>query len=366
MSWKPSERRSSVPPPSPQGQGSGSRPRVTTVSLEAIRVLEGYELDPTLVPGARTIVEDVLCIRHGEEVTLLCDVGEEALGRAVLAVLREIGANPSVYLLVAALPESEGLAQRIAGTLATAAAAIYVFADMPRPGSPRSRWLEAGRGRRQALLAGVSPTVARQSLRAPRADLERLGLRVADRLAGASRIEIRTSMGTALEVRPAPGVRPIVEAGGIGTDVSVPVFPTGEVRIPCAGLEGSVLADGGVWLDARTPLGLASRLSLRFEDGRLVDAKGPEAERLLAHLESERLPRSVSCMAIGTNPNVLTPIRELVQDARMPGVRLLLGRGRDVDDALAPAVHVLIRRPDVRAGAHTLLVNGRFARELLA
>ena len=106
MSWKRSDRRSTLPQPlEGSGMPSSVRPRSSTISVEAKRLLEGFELDATLLPGARNVVVDYLGVTENDHVALVCDAGEEAVGRALVAALDELGATLSVYLLASDVPD---------------------------------------------------------------------------------------------------------------------------------------------------------------------------------------------------------------------------------------------------------------------
>ncbi len=72
------------------------------------------------------------------------------------------------------------------------------------------------------------------------------------------------------------------------------------------------------------------RISLRFEQGRIVDAQGTDQKGLLAILDSDPGARYLGEFALGFNPHVTRPMRDILFDEKIAGsIHLAIGNSYD-------------------------------------
>ncbi|MCX8032494.1 MAG: aminopeptidase [Thermoleophilia bacterium] len=74
------------------------------------------------------------------------------------------------------------------------------------------------------------------------------------------------------------------------------------------------------------------RVRLTFKDGKVVDADANERQRLLQRLEADEGARYVGEFALGLNPRIDRPVRDVLYDEKIGG-SLHLALGRAYDDA---------------------------------
>ena len=97
------------------------------------------------------------------------------------------------------------------------------------------------------------------------------------------------------------------------------------------------------------------KVRLRFEQGRIVDAEGTDQKGLLAILDSDPGARYTGEFAIGFNPQVTRPMRDILFDEKIAGsIHIALGNAyEEADNGNKSGVHwdlVLRMRPEEGGG----------------
>jgi leucyl aminopeptidase (aminopeptidase T) len=136
-------------------------------------------------------------------------------------------------------------------------------------------------------------------------------------------------------------------------------LPSGEAFI--APVEGS--ASGEVVIDGSfAGIGvLSAPLKLFFEKGQLVDAKGPERQKLFDLLGDNPLARNVAELGIGTN-NKARVTGVILEDEKIYGtVHIALGSNDTFGGTVAAGIHVdgVITNPELYIDGKCILSEGK-------
>ncbi|MDQ3036339.1 MAG: aminopeptidase [Myxococcota bacterium] len=333
--------------------------------------LESIPIDSALEPGARNAVVECLGVRDGERVLIICDPGSEAIAAAILHVAIGVGAQVDACIVSPSDAASGAFVARLMQRLVDTNVSVVVSQLDGIPPALRRRIVsEEIDNRRHGHMAGITRAMMEQSMRADYAEVDRLSRRVAERLRPGASIEVHAPGGTELVVRLDPSCV-VHAASGVQASAGWTNLPGGEVFGVPATVDGTLVADGGVWLADGSELATAFRLRLTLEGGRVTHIDGtPEvAARLGAALDADEGARRVGQVGLGTNTGVLAPIGALLQDLKLPGVHFALGhtcpeitRAR-FDSAVE--IPLLVRRASATIDGEPLLVAGRYAPALL-
>ncbi|WP_433939117.1 aminopeptidase [Paenibacillus lautus] len=96
-------------------------------------------------------------------------------------------------------------------------------------------------------------------------------------------------------------------------------------------------------------------IKFRFENGKIVEAAGSDTKRLNEILDSDEGARYIGEFAIGFNPYILTPMKDILFDEKIAGsLHFTPGQAYDVtDNGNRSSIHwdlVLIQRPEYGGG----------------
>ncbi|SEM38165.1 Leucyl aminopeptidase (aminopeptidase T) [Paenibacillus sp. cl141a] len=96
-------------------------------------------------------------------------------------------------------------------------------------------------------------------------------------------------------------------------------------------------------------------IKFRFENGKIVEATGSDTKRLNEILDSDEGARYIGEFAIGFNPYILTPMKDILFDEKIAGsLHFTPGQAYDVtDNGNRSSIHwdlVLIQRPEFGGG----------------
>lgn len=100
---------------------------------------------------------------------------------------------------------------------------------------------------------------------------------------------------------------------------------------------------------------LYENIQFTFKDGKIVDAKANDTQRINQHLDTDEGSRYVGEFAIGVNPYILNPMKETLFDEKIAGsIHFTPGNAyADCDNGNRSAIHwdlVLIQRPEYGGG----------------
>jgi 2,5-dihydroxypyridine 5,6-dioxygenase len=243
-------------------------------------------------------------VREGESCLIVTDTAaNQEIVDAVAATLRTLGA--SVVLGCAEPVELPG--DEPPAPLSAAMAHVDVIFELTSvfAGSSQARRDACARGARYLTVPGLSWTTLRPGgpFAADFAACGENARRLAEKIGAASEFHLTSELGTDLRGsfegragRPLWGVAD--QPGGYAAppDVEVGAAPVEGTA------SGRVMVDGSVLFLG--PDQLPTPIELRFEEGQLVDALGPEAWRLLDAIErsGDARMRTLAEVSIGLNP----------------------------------------------------------------
>jgi leucyl aminopeptidase (aminopeptidase T) len=329
--------------------------------------------DEAFVIGAKNAVVSCLGVRKGERLAIVTHKGETAgIAAALLAAAGDVGAEVEAFVLGPAEAADPRFVATLLAHVAACDASLLVSTLEGLPVDLRRRIVDVGTSkRRHGHMIGITPSMMTQSMRADYAEVERVSLWLATRLAPGAAVHATTPNGTDLEAKLDPVAR-VGVASGVLNDPGWTNLPGGEVFALPARVDGVFVPDGGVWLPDGSELPLAIRMKLTLERGEVTKIDGPadSCARLEKILDGTASARRVGQLGFGTNTGVLAPIGALLQDLKVPSFHLTLGHTCPEVTAASwdsdVEIPLLTRRATVTVDGELVLVAGRFPPAALA
>jgi leucyl aminopeptidase (aminopeptidase T) len=278
------------------------------------------------------VVESALGVVRGESLVLIVDRSRRDVGSALLAVARDIGADPIVHELdVQGERPLRALPQGIRSALTRAQASLVNIGFEDGEISMRHELLDCVRAMslRHAHMIGVSrkSLIAGFSVDHTRILTTTRAIRM--RLRPDSQLRLRTAAGTDLDVRLDPTLR-WAEHVGVIRPGRWENLPSGRLTTCPAMVRGVFVADASVGGQFGQSAGLLERTPIRIEiEGtmcksvRCID-RGLQREVESFILREHNLTR-VGGVCLGTNVGILSPTGEIVADQNLPGLHVILG-----------------------------------------
>jgi hypothetical protein len=289
---------------------------------------------------------------------LLVSVEESGeLGAALLSATRALDLDPVVYLVD---PNEGGTSifyRRLAMQMPDVAACVAVQGSTPF--APALLEVIATQAS-SVLVDAPTDAVTRQVLRADLDELHRLGLAVIERAQATTRIELSSGLAELVTLDLDRSRGPI-HHGGRPERYQPLLLPAGQVIFGASRAEGTITAEGGVWLADGTVIGRGASTYLEIEAGRVTRARGATSDELNQLFDDEPSLRRVNSVGFGTNTSLVAGVGARALDLCLPGACLLLGESKDPRKMVA----VVPRRPGIRGGDEAWMVRGRWGRALL-
>jgi len=321
----------------------------------------GAERQYALPGWCRNLVEAGR-LQPGEEVLVVVDEPLTEQGSQLAAAVKEAGGRPHLELWAGERP----LAHAPPSVLEVASRATLAIslAQAPRPDEASARFeiLETmtGKGGRQIYMGFVTPELLEGELSQPAVDVEAPARRLLAELEGSKEIRIRGRAGTDLllrvEGRPwKSDALPLAPGEGAN-------YPGGEVFIAPLkdGAEGVLVADLTV---PYTVEGLVDEpVTLRFEQGRVVEISGGKAADMLRELVAEAGTGAdvIAELGIGLNPAVKPRGHVMLDEKAANTAHVAIGKntgsyGGDNDAAIH--VDCIFSEPTVEADGRTVSLS---------
>jgi aminopeptidase len=287
---------------------------------------------PELAPGARNAIEVCLAIRPHERVALVADDSSREVAASLAAALEDVGAPTDNILIeqIATRPLSKA-PQQILDALERADAGILCV--HPKQGELGARMaIVATVERRQiryAHMVGVTPGIMMQGMRADYRLVDRLSIKLCERMRMAASLRVETAYGTSLKATFDPA-RHWVKTSGIISRRYWSNLPAGEVFTTPASVDGVFVCNGTAGDYFGLKYGELSRtpMTLDIRGGRLAgvhcDRKDLERE-FHDYCQTDEHSDRVGELAFGTNLALSDMIGNLLQDEKVPGVHLAFG-----------------------------------------
>ena len=253
--------------------------------------------EEALLPAMMTICGEHLGLARGEHLLLVADPPKRRLAGEMTDAARELGF--SAGLLRIGPIEKTGCAPPEFTTKAlTMCAAALLVTSRSLSHTEQRRAACHEKGVRIASMPGLSPEMLCRLFKPgkPKEVAERT-LALAARLEDVCRIRVRNRQGTDFDLE-LTGRKIYTDTGLYHHPGSFGNLPAGEV---CAAPAASTLEGRAVVDVAFAGLGAVQSLILELHQGRLKNARGTDAQRLLSLLDKPEF-RVVGEFGIGTNP----------------------------------------------------------------
>ena len=287
---------------------------------------------PELAPGARNAVEVCLAIQPSERVALIADEPSREVAASIAAALEAVGAPVESILIeqIAARPLTQA-PQQILDALERADAGILCV--HPLQGELASRMAIVAtverRRIRYAHRVGVTAEIMMQGMRADYRLVDRLSMKLCERMRTAKTLRVETPFGTSVTATFDPGLHWVKTSGIISTRYWSNL-PAGEVFTTPASVDGVFVCNGtaGDYFGPKYGDLAQTPLTLEITGGRLVaahsDHKALEQE-FWSYCHTDLYSDRVGELAFGTNLALSDMIGILLQDEKIPGVHLAFG-----------------------------------------
>jgi leucyl aminopeptidase (aminopeptidase T) len=303
-----------------------------------------------------TVIRDCLAVGEGEEVVVVCNPATIGLAERLRGEAGRAGADAILALI--AERDSHAAEPPASVAAAMAAADVVLGPTVQSLSHTAARKAATDAGVRIATLPGATEEILARVMSADMESLRRQSRAVADVLTRGSEARITCANGSDLRLgldgRVAiPDAGELTERGAFGN------LPCGEGFIaPLEGTtEGRVVIDGTIAAVGIPP----SPVELEVEGGHLVDASGPEGERLLELLRAHGLDgTSVAELGIGTNEKAILSANLLEDEKILGSAHVAFGASAGIGGTVQVPVHLdcVVLKPDVTVDGERLVRGG--------
>src|SRR3954452_6071616 len=257
------------------------------------------------------VVGRCLGVREGEDVVVVVDSGTREIGEALRAEASRVGAE--AVLAVMDPREVDGQEPPPAVAAALAAADVFVAPTSRSLSHTRARKAASDNGGRGATLPGVTADLLARLMAADLETLQRRSRALAELLTEADEAHFTCPRGSDFRMD-------LTGRAGQPDDGDL-TGPQAFGNLPCGeGFIAPLNGEGRFVVASLAAIGLGTgENTLIVEDGHLVEATGPEAERLLATLRAAgEQGTNLAELGIGTNEKA-TLTGNVLEDEKILG-----------------------------------------------
>jgi leucyl aminopeptidase (aminopeptidase T) len=304
----------------------------------------------------RAVVRDCLGVRAGEEVLVVCNPATREMGEGMRGQAEAAGADA----VLAVIAERASHAAEPPATVAAAMAGadVVLAPTMQSLSHTAARKAATEAGARIATLPGVTAEMLARVMSADMEGLRRRGAAVVELLSRGSEARITSELGSdlRLDLRERAG---IVDDGVLTERAAFGNLPCGEGFIaPVEGLSGGTLVvDGSIAEIGR----LAEPVTLRVEEGHLVEASGEAGARLMELLGAHGPDgTNVAELGIGTNEKAILT-GEVLEDEKILGsAHVAFGASAGIGGTVQVPVHLdcVVTAPEVSVDGERVVGGG--------
>jgi leucyl aminopeptidase (aminopeptidase T) len=305
---------------------------LTNTTEQSNRKLNEMAFDPELTPGARNAVRVCLRILPSEKVTVITDEVSLEIAAAIVRELEELGCRYQTWVLedVATRPLTDFPAV-IAEDLETSQVSIFAVQAQMNELKSRMQMTEVVNRKkiRHAHMVNINKRIMLEGMRADFLKVDRLSVKVMEKVVKAKQIRATTPAGTNLVADLNPNYRWVKTSGIISTE-KWGNLPGGEIFTTPGEVNGTFVIDGvvGDYLCAKFGALKEHPLTIQIEGNRLIEAHSANKELkddFWAYTHTDENSDRVGEFAIGTNIELKDVIGEILQDEKYPGVHIALG-----------------------------------------
>ena len=316
---------------------------------------------PDLHQAMRTIIDQCLAVRNGEEALVLVDADTLEIGEALREQARAVGADA----VLAVMDERSTDGTEPPRTLAAALAACDVFI------APTSRSLSHTAARKRASEGGVRGATM------PGADAEMLSRVMAvdfELMAARSRAVARLlDQGTSARItcpRGSDARLDLTDRRGIPDDGDLRA-PGAFGNLPCGeGFIAPLTGEGRIVASSLAPLGISGEPAiLEVSDGHIVRAQGGLGPRYLEllHAHGEH-GTNLAELGVGTNDRAKLSGKVLEDEKVLGSVHVAFGASAGIGGTVSVDIHLdaVVLDASLEVDGTAVLAQGRFVLDAAA
>jgi aminopeptidase len=344
---------------------------LTDTAEQSNRQLNKMAFDPELTPGARNAVRVCLRVLASEKVTVITDEASLEIAAAIVRELEDVGSRYQTWVL-------EDVAQRpltdfpavIAEDMESSQVTIFAVCAQTNELKSRMQMTEIVNRRkiRHAHMVNIKKRIMLEGMRADFLKVDRLSIKVLERLRNAKQVRAKTPAGTDLVADLNPNYRWVKTSGIISTE-KWGNLPGGEVFTTPGEVNGTFVIDGvvGDYLCEKFGALKEHPLTIQIKGNRLIEAHSSNKELkddFWAYTHTDENSNRVGEFAIGTNIELKDVIGEILQDEKFPGVHIALGNpyGAHTGAEWYSATHIDVvgRNFDIWVDGEQIMRDGKF------
>jgi aminopeptidase len=341
------------------------------VTTESTRQLNRLPFDPALTPGAHNAVYVCLRIQPSEKVAVITDEVSLEIAAAIVHELEQLGCPYHTFVLEDLAPRPLGdFPEAIAQDLETSQ--VSIFAVRAQANELKSRMTMTdivNRNKiRHAHMVNINKRIMLEGMRADFQKVDRLSVKVVDRVRPARQIRAKTAAGTDLVADLNPHYRWVKTSGIISTE-KWGNLPGGEVFTTPGEVNGTFVIDGvvGDYLCDKFGDLKAHPLTINVKRNRLIEAHSANKELkddFWTYTHRDENSDRVGEFAIGTNIELKDVIGEILQDEKFPGIHIAFGNPygahTGADWYSSTHIDVVGRNFDIWVDNEPIMRNGKF------
>ncbi|MBY0084917.1 aminopeptidase [Brevibacillus sp. M2.1A] len=309
----------------------------------------------TLIESSKAILMNCLALQANETFLVVADERKRDIGEAIWEAGKQLGAE--AMLMVMQEREKSGQEPPAAVAAAMKSADVVVCVTQHSLTHTKARKEAAANGTRLATMPAITEDMfLAGAISADYTQVKALTERVTEMLTRASTVRIEKA-GKSLTFSIAdrngvPSTGMYVNPGESGN------LPSGEAYIaPLEGTaEGQILVDGSIAGIGK----IDSPLLLTVQNGRITEAEGTSAERLLQML-GDQDGRMLGEFGIGTNDKArITGV--VLEDEKVYGtIHVAFGSNNTFGGTIVAGVHIdlVVKEPDVYLDDKCIMKNGK-------
>lgn len=301
------------------------------------------------------VVRECLGVRPNEEVLVVCNPATLSMGEAMRAEAEAVGAEA----VLAVMSERDSHAGEPPATVAEAmlAADVLLAPTVQSLSHTAARKRASESGTRTATLPGATEEMLARVMSDDMAELRRRGGRVAEILDLGTEARITCDHGSDLRLG-LQGRTAIPDAGELSHEGAFGNLPCGEGFISPATAEGTLIVDGSIAGVGR----VSEPVRLTIRDGHLVEASGPDGEKLMELLTAHGPDgTNVAELGIGTNEKAILT-GNILEDEKIIGTaHVAFGASAAIGGNVQVPVHldVVSLRPEVTVDGTPVVLEGK-------
>lgn len=311
---------------------------------------------PDLSAPIATVLDECLGVKANEQVLVLTDPVKLTIGRALVAGVRDRGAE--AVLMEMAERETHGTEPPPSVAAAMLECDVFIAPTAKSVSHTAARKAANEAGARAATMPNITEDMLARTMSADFAAVRRRSRDVARLLTAGTEVHITSPKGTDLRLS-IEGREGIPDDGDLKSPGAFGNLPAGEGFIaPVEGeTRGRLVVDGSAWLGR-----LDDPLILDFEDGYAVDISGEEADRFRSNLEPHgRDAFAVAELGIGTNEAARLTGNVLEDEKILGTIHVAVGDNHSFGGKIRVSSHqdVIVLDPTVTIDDDLVLHEGR-------